>query len=68
MIIDVYSNNASVNYSGVKEVWIIFCSTTASDKWRTNIVAVEDGGNCYFNIKINLNTKKYYDLDINRSI
>ncbi|SHK68712.1 hypothetical protein SAMN04488007_3648 [Maribacter aquivivus] len=28
----------------------------------------EDGGNCYFNIKINLNTKNYYDLDINRSI
>jgi len=65
LIIDIYFNNASVIYSGVKEVWIIFCSNTDSDKWRTSIVAVEDGGNCYFNFKVNLYKKAYYELEIN---
>ena len=26
---------------------------------------VDDGGNCYFNFKINLTTKKFYDLRVN---
>ncbi|WP_405397579.1 hypothetical protein [Maribacter sp. Asnod2-G09] len=58
-----------LNALGEKEVWVnFFCKTSPSDKWHTNLVSVEDGGNCYFNIKINLNAKKYYDFDINRSI
>ena len=26
---------------------------------------VDDGGNCFFNVKVNLNTGQYYDLMVN---
>lgn len=53
------------NKSGQKEVWVnCFCRVN-NDKWKTRILAVLDGGNCYFNFKINLATKKYFDLGVN---
>jgi hypothetical protein len=55
-----------INDKGQKEVWInFFCDGFGADNWKTEIVQVEDGGNCYFNIKINLETKEYYELGIN---
>lgn len=33
--------------------------------WKNEIIQIADGGNCYWNIKINLNTENYYDLIIN---
>ena len=57
---------AVVNAKGEKEVWVnCFCDTWGSDKWKREIVAVDDGGSCYFNFKINLTTKKAYDLRVN---
>jgi hypothetical protein len=57
---------AVTNKKGEKEVWInCFCSTWGSDKWKTEIMLVDDGGNCYFNFKVNLTTKKFYDLGVN---
>ncbi len=54
------------NKNGQKEVWVnCFCYTWGSDKWKTEILGVDDGGNCYFNFKINLTTKKYFDLGVN---
>lgn len=53
------------NSNGEKEVWIN-CFCDASDKsWQTQIVSVDDGGPCYFNFKLNLTTKKVYDLIVN---
>lgn len=54
-----------VNEKGEKEVWInCFCG-----KWgengRTEVFEVEDGGNCYFNLKINLTTETIYDFMVN---
>lgn len=48
-----------------KQVWVnCFC-----DEWDTNSrkypKVVMDGGNCYFNLKINLTTKSYYSLIAN---
>ncbi len=54
-----------INKNGEKIIWLnFFCSHKApvSDK---NIVMVLDGGNCYFNIKINLTDKTYFELRIN---
>ena len=53
------------NLKGEKEVWVnCFCDNW--DKaWRTQILMVDDGGPCYFNFKINLTTKKVYDLIVN---
>jgi hypothetical protein len=54
------------NKNGQKEVWVnCFCYTWGSDKWKTEILGVDDGGSCYFNFKIDLATKKYFDLGIN---
>ena len=54
------------NKKGEREVWVnCFCDTWGSDKWKTEIIMVKDGGNCYFNFKINLANKKYYDLGVN---
>jgi hypothetical protein len=33
--------------------------------WKNEISKTSDGGSCYWNIKINLTTNKYYDLVIN---
>ena len=53
------------NSQGEKEVWVNCLCETYDNKWKTEIILIEDGGNCYFNFKINLKTKKYYNLIIN---
>jgi hypothetical protein len=43
-----------------------FCGGASRFKdWKKQLVIVDDGGKCFFNIKINLKAKKYSDLDIN---
>jgi hypothetical protein len=55
-----------INKNGEKEVWLnCLCNTRGGDAWRTKIIMVDDGGNCYFNLRINLTTKKYYNLMVN---
>jgi len=55
----------SINDKGEKEVWVnCFCGHWDS-KWKENIVRVEDGGSCFFNVTVNLTTGKYYGLKIN---
>jgi hypothetical protein len=55
-----------INPNGEKAVWInCFCSSHDNSDWRKELVFVLDGGNCYFNLKINLKTRKYYDLMVN---
>ena len=53
------------NKKGEKEVWVNCFCETSDDNWKTDIVEVFDGGNCFFNFKINLATKKFYSLRIN---
>lgn len=54
-----------INDKGEKEVWVnCFCDTWDSD-WKKEIIEVLDGGNCYFQMKINLTEKKYYDFMVN---
>ena len=54
-----------LNKKGEKEVWVnCFCWNYGAD-WRNTIVSVDDGGNCFFNLKINLTKKEYYNFDIN---
>ena len=56
---------AVVNKNGDKEVWINCFCQTYGDNWKTSIVMVDDGGNCYFSLKINLKKEKCYDLLVN---
>lgn len=54
------------NSKGDKEVWVnCFCADESY--WRTQVVSVDDGGNCYFNVKINLTKSLCYDLMVNGS-
>ena len=54
-----------INEQGEKEVWInCFCGNWG-EIGKTEILEVEDGGNCYFNLKINLTTKTIYDIMVN---
>jgi hypothetical protein len=53
------------NAKGEKEVWVnCFCSDWGMN-WRTEIIMVEDGGSCYFNLTINLTLKSSYGLIVN---
>jgi hypothetical protein len=56
---------AATNSKGEKDVWInVFCEAHGFP-WKTNIMQVDDGGSCYFNLKINLALKKSYDFWVN---
>jgi hypothetical protein len=57
---------ATINENGEKEVWInCFCREEKFPNWKTEIVAVNDGGNYYFELTINLNTKKTMAFHVN---
>jgi hypothetical protein len=56
-----------MNKNGEKEVWINCFCETSDIQWKEKIIMVKDGGNCYFNLKINLKTLKVYDFGVNGS-
>ena len=54
-----------LNEQGEKEVWINgFCSGSNSN-WKKEIVWVMDGGNCYFQIRLNLTTGTCIEIGTN---
>ena len=53
---------------GDKVIWInCFCKNEIDTfkKWKTDILIVADGGNCFFHVNINLKRKEYYGLMVN---
>jgi hypothetical protein len=56
---------ATINSKGEKEIWVNFFCDTFNSNWKKEILVVFDGGNCFFNVKLNLKKKKYFDLIIN---
>lgn len=56
---------ASINSKGEKVVWVnCFCDAWDFN-WKKNLIFVNDGGNCFFNLKINLTTEAYFDFSVN---
>lgn len=56
---------AMVNEKGEKHVWVnCFCSNW-NKNWKKELIMVQDGGVCYFNLKINLATNSCYELVVN---
>lgn len=54
-----------VNKNGEKIVWAnFFCNDPVAD-WKREIVYVWDGGNCFFNLKVNLTKRECYELYVN---
>ena len=63
---------ATINTNSEKIVYVnCFCSASAKsstdDKyyWQKEIITVDDGGNCYFQLKINLTKGIIYDFMVN---
>lgn len=51
------------NKEGVKVVFInAICESLKKDDWKTRLTMIADGGDCHFQVYVNLSTKKYYDL------
>lgn len=56
----------ALNPKGEKEVWInAFCDSFGEINWKRGLVFVTDGGNCFFNLKINLSELKAYNIVVN---
>ena len=54
-----------INNKGEKIVWINCLCGKWSDKELKQLIMVEDGGTCFFNLSINLTTGEISKLDIN---
>ncbi|MCC6865265.1 MAG: hypothetical protein IT280_03810 [Ignavibacteria bacterium] len=53
---------------GDKIIWIncfIYADSEILKKWKTDILYVADGGNAFFNLKVNLTRETYYGLMVN---
>ena len=53
------------NSKGEKEVWVNCCCSVMHNYWKTHIQITEDGGSCYFQLKINLTNNLLYDFSVN---
>ena len=53
--------------NGQKYVWVnFFCGGAEEHKyWRKKPVIVFDGGNCYFNLTINLSRNRFFNFQVN---
>lgn len=57
---------AVTNTKGEKEVWVnCFCTAAEKKYWHKGVVMVLDGGPCFFNLKINLNTNTVMNWTVN---
>jgi hypothetical protein len=56
---------AVTNKRGEKEVWINFFCDSWDKNWKEELIEVHDGGNCYYNLKVNLTNGVFYDLMVN---
>ena len=55
---------AVITQTGEKVVWInCLCYTVRN--WKKEIIRVDDGGNCFFDVKINISKNTYYDFRVN---
>ena len=56
---------AVLNDQGQKEVWVNGFCNAGKTEWKNEILLVDDGGNCYFNLKLNLVSKECYEVMVN---
>ena len=56
---------AIINNKGEKKVYINCFCVDFKRNWRKELVEVCDGGNCFFQLRINIKTKKYYSFNVN---
>jgi hypothetical protein len=66
---DYYRQFIGVELTGGDKVIMVNCFCRDSEKdlknWKTDMVLVPDGSNCYFRLTVNIKRKSYYNLMIN---
>ena len=56
----------AINSDGEKILYInAFCSLQGHDYWKNSLVEVMDGGECYFQVIINMETKEVVEFSVN---
>ena len=54
------------NDKGEKVAWInCMCGAPMSDEWRQGLIIVSDGGNCFFQVSINLTLNRVTEFSVN---
>jgi hypothetical protein len=53
---------ALMNEQGEREIWINFFCASFGNDWRHYIMVVDDGGGCFFQIRLNWSKKKVVEL------
>lgn len=65
----VYQLVPVLSKKNVKEVWInALCKDYLKDMskdWRKELIFVEDGGACFFNLRVNLKTNRFSQFSVN---
>ena len=57
---------AALNPAGDTLVWVnCFCGEQTPSNWRKELIIVEDGGNCYFNLTVNLTKRRVINIFVN---
>lgn len=56
---------AYINEKGEKEVWINCFCFVHNNEWKKAVFTASDGGNCFFNLTVNLTMNKVLDLSVN---
>jgi hypothetical protein len=56
---------AVVTDKGERAVWVNFFCEDIGVEWRKEILTVKDGGNCFFELVIDVNKRKAYELSPN---
>lgn len=54
-----------INSKGEKEVWVNCACEILQNEWKKEPQMVNDGGSCFFHLKINLAKKLVYDFRVN---
>ena len=56
---------AVLNEYHAKEVWVNCVCDNDDWDWKTKIILVKNGERCFFQLKMNLASKEYYDFVVN---
>ncbi|MCJ8291351.1 MAG: hypothetical protein MJK07_16375 [Flavobacteriales bacterium] len=56
---------AYFNKQGEKIVWINCFCVAYNNEWKEAVFIASDGGNCFFNLTVNLTTNKIINLSVN---
>lgn len=54
-----------INNKGEKEVWVNCFRNAYDQDWKNKLISVRGGGTGFFNVKVNLNQKRYYEFKVN---